>query len=468
LEARVAELQQQLAESGLSAGERQRRLDELSRAEEQLENLVAEIRRVNPRYAALRYPEPLSLEETRTLLGQDAALLAYSTTREHVVAFLVTADTLLARRLAESPEVIAARVRNYVDVIGEDGDGWREIGRRLYAELVAPVREGIGPRVTRLVVVPDGALHELPFETLPVDAGEGARPRFLLEEFTISYAPSATVLSELAEPGRVFDAPERADAMILADPALDAPGPEPASDRLVRALYEDERLDISPVPATRVEAAAISRFVRPGSAILMGADASERRVKEEGLDRFRVLHFATHGLVSERAPYRSALVLARTDGEDGFLQAREIYGLRLRSDLVVLSACQTARGSVIRGEGVESLAGAFLHAGARSVVASLWNVNDERTATFMEAFYRHLSAGEPSDAALRAAKLELMADPATASPRVWAPFVLVGDGSRPVPIGAPPASGMWTWLAGCALAAALVAFLLRRKSSRGA
>src|SRR5206468_828178 len=141
----------------------------------------------------------------------------------------------------------------------------------------------------------------------------------------------------------------------------------------------------------------ISRYMRSGSAILVGADASERRVKEGGLDRFRVLHFATHGLVSERAPYRSALVLAHSDGdgEDGFLQAREIYGLRLQTDLVVLSACQTARGSVVEGEGVQSLAVAFLDAGARSVVASLWNVNDERTATFMEAFYRHLSAGEP-------------------------------------------------------------------------
>jgi CHAT domain-containing protein len=188
-------------------------------------------------------------------------------------------------------------------------------------------------------------------------------------------------------------------------------------------------------------------------------------VKEGGIDRFRVLHFATHGLVSERAPYRSALVLARADGEDGFLQAREIYGLRLRSDLVVLSACQTARGSVIQGEGVESLAGAFLHAGARSVVASLWNVNDERTATFMEAFYRHLAAGQPSAAALRAAKLELLADPATASPRVWAAFVLIGDGSRPVPIGTPPSRRGWV-LAGCVLAAVVLAFLLRRRVLR--
>jgi CHAT domain-containing protein len=126
------------------------------------------------------------------------------------------------------------------------------------------------------------------------------------------------------------------------------------------------------------------------------------------------------------------------DTEDGFLQAREIFRLELDSDLVVLSACQTARGQILAGEGVQGLAQAFFHAGARSVVASLWNVNDERTATFMEAFYRHLADGQSKASALRAAKLDLLRDGSTSAPRYWAPFILIGEADAPVTISGEP------------------------------
>ena len=119
------------------------------------------------------------------------------------------------------------------------------------------------------------------------------------------------------------------------------------------------------------------------------------RVAELAPAGFRVLHFATHGLVSQRSPSSSALALASApaDRRAGLLTARDIHRLRIPSDLVVLSACRTARGRVLAGEGVQSLARAFLHAGARSVVASLWNVNDEGTASLMESFYRGLAHG---------------------------------------------------------------------------
>jgi CHAT domain-containing protein len=443
LDARIRTLDERLVAEGATDEQRARLLDDLNRAEEELDSLVAEIRRENPKYAAVRYPTPLTVEAARALVEPGTALVAYTTTETAATIFVVTGDGFAFERLAVAPDLLAARVRNYVDLLSS-GDGAESgaIGRRLYDELVAPIRGLIGPGVTRLVVVPDGALNQLPFEALA--SGEG---RFLVEDFTISYAPSATVLAELRRPNGSAGAADRADVLVIADPAAQRETGELPTDRVARALYEDERFAVAPLPSTRDEAESIARHARPGSVVLTGGDATEHNVKAAGLDRFRVVHFATHGLVSERAPYRSALVLARAagDGEDGFLQAREIYRLRLQTDLVVLSACQTGRGQVIVGDGVQSLARAFMHAGSRSVVASLWNVNDESTARFMEAFYSHLASGEAKADALRNAKLEMLGDPATASPRAWAAFVLVGEPSEPVPIGAPPSPWWVVW-----------------------
>jgi CHAT domain-containing protein len=204
-----------------------------------------------------------------------------------------------------------------------------------------------------------------------------------------------------------------------------------------RALYEQEGLRVSSIPFSNAEAKSVMRRAGPGSRLFTGEEASEQRAKTEQLNRFRVIHFATHGLISQQAPLRSALVLAagKAGGEDGFLQAREVCQLRLSCDLVVLSACRTARGRVLSGEGVEGLASAFFYAGAKSVVASLWDVTDAGTATFMTSFYDHLAKGRSKSEALREAKLDLLRNPETAQPRHWSPFVLIGEGTRMVPIG---------------------------------
>jgi CHAT domain-containing protein len=181
-----------------------------------------------------------------------------------------------------------------------------------------------------------------------------------------------------------------------------------------------------PIPGSRREAEAIARYVSPGSKVYVGAQASEGRIKQEDLSRYRIVHFATHGFVSRENPGRSALLLAASpsDREDGVLEAREISALALDSDLVVLSGCETARGRILAGEGVQSLARAFFLAGARSVVASLWKVRDQATEELMAAFYRDLAEGLPEDEALREAKLELSKK---APARDWASFVLIGE-----------------------------------------
>src|SRR5262249_1365270 len=148
------------------------------------------------------------------------------------------------------------------------------------------------------------------------------------------------------------------------------------------------------LPYAIEEARAVVRFGGKTSEIRTGEVASEQGLRTTRLDRFNVVHFATHGLLNRTVPSRSALVLAGASGVgsgDGFLRARDIYRVRLKSELVVLSSCQTARGRILAGEGVQGLAQAFFHAGARSVVASLWDVSDRHTADLMAAFYRHMA-----------------------------------------------------------------------------
>jgi CHAT domain-containing protein len=169
-----------------------------------------------------------------------------------------------------------------------------------------------------------------------------------------------------------------------------------------------------------------------------------------------VIHFATHGLVSSQRPLRSALLLSdEPDGsQDGFLEVREIYELHLASELIVLSACRGARGRVLRGEGVEGLGQAFLHAGARSVVASVLDIADDRAVQLMELFYGGLADGLSTGAALRAAKLAMLRERRIPA-RAWAGFAVIGDPSAEIALSRPPepaSRALW----GAALIAALL------------
>lgn len=480
LNTRIAELQKQLIQPEISTGERRELQHSLSQAEQQFERLKVEIKLRNPHYAALRYPDPLSIQEAQRLLNDRTAIVAYSVTKESVIVFIITSSIFRTERIWVPSHILRARVQNHVDLIAEDDDGWREVSRRLYAEFVAPVVKHLSPQVDRLVVVPDDALHYLAFETLIQDRGsapdwpggaERATPDYLLEDFTISYAPSATVLAELVGQSSAGPVTERANIAVFANPAF-APvllgeNTSPGGTGVARSLYAEEGLLITRIPFSGAEARALERYAGPGGKVYTGAEASESRIKTERLDGFPVIHFATHGLISRQVPARSALVLAPGGDEDGFLQVREIYQLKLSSDLVVLSACQTARGQVLASEGVRGIAQAFFYAGARSVVASLWDVDDERTTRFMEAFYRHLADQKSKAEALRAAKLEMLRQSAASSPRYWAAFILIGEANGRVSVGTGGWFGGWLHIGGALLLVAVaVLFFARRRIKR--
>jgi CHAT domain-containing protein len=467
LNGRISQLHKALVALEGRGQQRRQLTEELAQAERDFDQLVIEMKRHSPHYAQLRYPTPLQLPQAQALLDQSTAMFTYALSGPHLFAFVLTKGSFRVVRLQVSPEVLAPRVQNYVDLINQgDEQGWQKVSARLYTDLIAPLREGLSPAIKRLLIIPDGALCYLPFETLR--NGDGERPAFLLEDFAIAYAPSATVLAQLQRSPESAAKPAGA-ILLFAHPAIAASAenqPGPSRD-YARLLYDEEGLEISPLPFSADEARKVEFYAGVQSRVFTDQQASEQWIKSNRLDGFRVIHFATHGLVSQRHPLRSALVLAAAegDGEDGFLQAREILQLKLKSELVVLSACQTARGQVLAGEGTQGLAQAFLNAGSQSVVASLWNVNDQRAALFMEAFYRHLAKGQSKVEALRSAKLELLKIPATASPRYWAAFILIGEAEEKIPL--TPLS-LWSqygkWLLAPVIAVtAFFAFLVFRK-----
>ena len=196
-------------------------------------------------------------------------------------------------------------------------------------------------------------------------------------------------------------------------------------------------LRLHDLPHTREEVEEIGKIVGSDSIVLLGRDATETKFKKEPLDQFRVLHLAVHGFADTQYPERSALVLG-TDaksGDDGLLQVREIIRLRLNAELTTLSACDTGVGKLQGQEGVSNLVEAFLVAGSKSVVASLWSADDTFASALMDRFYHRVDQGEDTSSALRGAKLDLLAKYGDqVSPFYWAAFVTVGEASTPIRI----------------------------------
>ena len=287
---------------------------------------------------------------------------------------------------------------------------------RLGEAILGKVVRRLPAEITDLVLVPEDALHRLPFAALMVG---GHR---VVERFAVHVAPSAAVALSLwgarPQPG-----PVRMLAFGDARFPLDD-GRDPPETRAHFASFATNG------GLTRLSASAteVREAVRhwPRSQALLGADASEANLKRIRLDQFRLVHFATHAEVDERAPGRSAIALAAGGGEDGFVTAADLSSLRLNADLVMLSGCSTALGLIVNGEGILGLTGPLLQAGSHSVVATLWPVSDRGSAEFVRRFYGFLARGVAATDALRLAQLDAIQR--GSPPRDWAAFVLTGDG----------------------------------------
>ena len=297
----------------------------------------------------------------------------------------------------------------------------REEGRHLYEVLLQPIPESA--RKETLVVVRDGPLHLVPFEGLVDDSS-----RYVVESHTVIYEPSATAFYLLARQSSRAHAHTRA---LLAVGGVPYDKDELQKVSLTRGYDAN---DLSNLPASKDEVLAAEAAIHdPSDTLLLGSKATESAFKHADLGQYRVIHLAVHGFASAADPNRSALVLLSDPaaGEDGFLQASEIVQLHLNADLVVLSACDTAVGAEEGEEGIAALSRAFLLAGAKAVVSTLWSINDDYSLVVMKDFYRHLAAHEPAAEALTKAKRDTLQEfgPAVA-PYYWAGFIFQGAAGR--------------------------------------
>src|SRR5271165_4734428 len=324
-----------------------------------------------------RFPiGPAPLTQVQDSMKPDEVLLEYVLDEPNSFCISVTRTTASLRVLPAGRKQIEKLVQRYVDEIRAKQTGDEE-AKQLHAFLVQPIPET--SKGTRFIVVADGILNVLPFEALQNREGQ-----YLLTASAISYAPSATVLDALRRRDKQQESPR--PFLGVGDVAYENQGGAgkriPASEtlrgRFVRGFADFVGMRLHDLPQTREEVENISRIVGKGAETLLGASATESGFKKEPLNQFRVLHLAVHAFADPQFPERSALVLGADPkaGEDGLLQVREIKKLRLNAELTTLSACDTGVGKLQGEEGVSDLAEAFLAAGAKTVVASLWSADD--------------------------------------------------------------------------------------------
>jgi CHAT domain-containing protein len=292
----------------------------------------------------------------------------------------------------------------------------------LYELLLGPARESLkGKRL--LTIVPDAALWELPFQALQPTPGH-----HLIEDSAIAYAPSLTVLRDMnqARAGTHGGAPPPPPPMSL----LAVGNPVFGTQNVERLNARPMNSELIPLPEAEEQVRALQRlYGAEHSKVYVGLDAREEQVKADA-GMYRILHLATHGIYDDASPMYSHVVLANEAAnahEDGFLEAWEIMNLDLHADLVVLSACETARGRVGAGEGMIGLAWSLFVAGSPSTVVSQWNVDAASTTTLMLEFHRRMRAGNSKAVALQQATLKTLRNKEYRHPFYWAPFVLIGD-----------------------------------------
>jgi len=374
---------------------------------------------------------PEAFRDFRAALGPDEIVLAYSLMDRHLVLLAFTADRHVTHVAAHEGPAFRREVLGVATALGSPDSPMTDLGARLTAlgtRLLGPARPLLDGR-TKILVLPDGVLSAVPFESLGV-GGESYRP--LVADATVRVAPSLRLVLARQRGLRAGGA----TLLALADPVY-AKSPAPGSltkDELALVARNSRFLDyFTPLPETRTEVQAIARLFPSGSSeILVGDAARESVLKKTDLLRFRHVHLATHGILGGEVPGvgEPALVLGEEPGEDGFLTASEVERLKLDADLTVLSACNTGSGEYFTGEGVMGLSRSFLLAGSRAVVVSLWPVASKATERFMVDLYGHLRT-LPTAEALRRAKLDMIerarrSGGPEAHPFFWAPFIVFG------------------------------------------
>ncbi|MGI9328875.1 MAG: CHAT domain-containing protein [Pseudomonadales bacterium] len=386
----------------------------LQEIRERQQKIQQQIRKRSPRLADLQYAEPISLTEVRQLLKPGTAVLSYDVGESETRLFVLTAaGALEVETLPYGHAELDSLVTRFRYLI--DAGRWDEttdtplveLAATLYRHLLLPVETHI-KAADRLLIVPDGSLNLLPFAALMRSTSEAAAVYFA--QWKPSYTVNSLTVYAQLQSQRAHT--ERGRLVAFGDPdithATAANHHADAADKKVaRALH------LTQLPWSREEVVDIGEIYRASATIYTGTEATEKRAKSIQAN-VRYLHFAAHALLNERRPMDTTIVLSAPkssspDEENGFLQTWEVYeSLRLNADLVTLSACETALGTDYPGEGLIGLTRAFHYAGASSVLASLWRVDDRSTSHLMTRFYTYLKAGMPLADALQQAQIAMI------------------------------------------------------------
>lgn len=407
-EARMAlqEAQDHLARLALNKGiitseqkaEREHWKDLLDERRRLYEDVLVSVQSENPELASFVSVDPWSAEKIEEILPDSTALIEYFVTQDALFCWVLLPGKIVGNKIDVREEQILKSVSQFRKTIQAYLSADRE-SRELYQWLVAPVeKEILGLR--HLVIVPHGALHYLPFAALQDQEGT-----YLVERFSVSLVPSATVLGYCMEKGdKIKKDKDEKNVFALANPDLGSP------------FYD--------LPFAEKEVQSLSRTYENVTAFV-GREATEKRVRQQ-IGNFSMIHFACHGTYESGTPLFSALLLSPAGEDDGRLEAHEIFGLKLDGNLVTLSACETGLGQITRGDEIIGLARSFIFAGAPSIITSLWKVDDLATAVMVKRFYRYLNAGFSRSEALRKAQL-LVKEAVNDHPAAWAAFGLTGD-----------------------------------------
>jgi len=367
-------------------------------------------RTLQDRFAA-RTPwiEP-RLQEIQAHLPRDTVLIEFWMGSEDSMAVWMTPS--VSGIVSYSGDEIRKYSRELLDALQKDGDDWKQPSRELGAKILAGI-----PLQAHMVVVQDGPLN-IPFEVLGIPGSQ----KLLVEQADVSYLPSARLVAMPGASNHGWLLPWNRQLVAFGDP------PVSFSD----ALAQTEQWQ--PLPASADEVRGIARIIPGRAEIHLGSDARKSYLLDRRIEGVPLLHLSTHAVVDLERPDRSRILLASASPERAdYLFQDEVGNLDLKNvELVTLSACDTARGKMVGGEGIQAFSQSFLAAGASATVTSLWKVADEPAAGFMNQFYYFLTQGDPKAEALRAAKLRLLrSNSVFSSPRYWAAFILTGDGWHP-------------------------------------
>ncbi|MFC2166750.1 CHAT domain-containing protein [Acidobacteriota bacterium] len=409
---KMAELQRELNTKSLIQNERQSLLDELIKTNSEYESLMIQIREESPEYADLFIPQPYRYSTVKEkILDKETALLEFFLGEQNSFAFLATLEGLFVSRIPE-PGSLTQLVDNYRLFLTLKGTGRFRAGqggKRIYDLLIGPFVEQIGKNIKKLIIVPDGCLNRLPFETLVRESDKLMKEKpgtlnYLIYDYELSYAASASLLINLSKTKNKEE--NKMDLLGIANPR-----------------FQDSELRY-----VKKEIETISKlFKKKRIRLLVNNKATERNFKSSNLIDYKIVHLATHGVIYDEYWWRSALFFFpdQDNQEDGQLQLIDINNLKFNSELVVLSACQTGEGKIEKAEGILGFTQAFLNAGTESVLASLWEIDDKTTPLFMKYFYTYLKAGVVKSKALQLAKIQMI-NSGFAHPFYWAAFILLG------------------------------------------